>query len=324
MADGVMKRMSLIFKSKANKALDKYEDPRETLDYAYQKQLENMTQLRRSLADVATARKRIELQLKQVQLDGEKRNVQARRALEMGREDLARDALVRKAEVEAQIASLTPQHENLVKQEENLTRAVKGAQAKVEAFRTQKETIKANYTAAQAYDRSKDRPTPSRREAEAARKARLGALPSDPKERKRAERTVRNEAYQRQRAAMRSGDAKNFPARDYGPARAFVRDYVDGRLRLLEFLMPIVVVAWFTLILKNTSIYIYASFAMELVVVLGIVLGVLLNVRVKRAVRAQFGDDEVRGTGFYAFSRAAMPRFLRQPRPAVTFTGKSK
>lgn len=153
MADGVMKRMSLIFKSKANKALDKYEDPRETLDYAYQKQLENMTQLRRSLADVATARKRIELQIKQVQQDADKREQQARRALEMGREDLARDALTRRAEVQQQISTLTPQHENLVKQEENLTRAVKGAQAKVDAFRTQKETIKANYTAAQAQTR---------------------------------------------------------------------------------------------------------------------------------------------------------------------------
>ncbi len=153
MADGVMKRMSLIFKAKANKALDKHEDPRETLDYAYQKQLENMTQLRRSLADVATARKRIELQIKQVQQDADKREQQARRALEMGREDLARDALTRRGEVQQQITTLTPQHENLVKQEENLTRAVKGAQAKVDAFRTQKETIKANYTAAQAQTR---------------------------------------------------------------------------------------------------------------------------------------------------------------------------
>ena len=153
MADGVMKRMSLIFKSKANKALDKYEDPRETLDYAYQKQLENMTQLRRSLADVATARKRVELQIKQVQQDSDKREQQARRALEMGREDLARDALGRRSAVQQQIATLTPQHENLVKQEENLTRAVQQAQVKVDAFRTQKETIKANYTAAQAQTR---------------------------------------------------------------------------------------------------------------------------------------------------------------------------
>jgi hypothetical protein len=170
----------------------------------------------------------------------------------------------------------------------------------------------------------KGRPTPTRREAEAARKARLGALPSDPKERRRAEREARSASYQRQREAMRSGDARNYPARDQGPARAFVRDYVDGRLRLLEFLMPLVVVAWLTLILHNTSLYIYASFVMELIVVLGIVLGVVLNLRVKRAVRQQFGEEHVRGTGFYAFSRAAMPRFLRQPKPVVTFSGKKK
>jgi phage shock protein A len=153
MADGVMKRMSLIFKSKANKALDKYEDPRETLDYAYQKQMENMVQLRRSLADVATARKRIELQIKNVQQDADKREQQARRALEMGREDLARDALTRRSDIQQQLATLTPQHENLVRQEENLTKAVQQAQVKVDAFRTQKETIKANYTAAQAQTR---------------------------------------------------------------------------------------------------------------------------------------------------------------------------
>jgi phage shock protein A len=150
MADGVMKRMSLIFKSKANKALDKYEDPRETLDYAYQKQAENITQLRRSLADVATARKRVELQIKTVQLESDKREQQARKALELGREDLARDALTRRSQIQEQIASLEPQHENLVRQEEKLTLAVQAAQRKVEAFRTQKETIKANYTAAQA------------------------------------------------------------------------------------------------------------------------------------------------------------------------------
>ncbi len=182
----------------------------------------------------------------------------------------------------------------------------------------------ASMTNVQPDMRSKSGPTPSRREAEAARKARLGALPADPKERRKAERSVRNEAYQRQRQAMRTGDAKNFPARDYGPARAFVRDYVDGRLRLLEFLMPVVVLAWFTLIMRSLSIYVYAALVMEVVVVLGIVLGILLNVRVKRAVRERFGESEVRGTGFYAFSRAAMPRIIRQPKPTVTFRGQPK
>jgi len=170
----------------------------------------------------------------------------------------------------------------------------------------------------------KGRPTPTRREAEQARKVRLGAMPTDPKERRKAERSARSQSYQRQRDAMRTGDSRYYPPRDQGPARAFVRDYVDGRLRLLEFLMPLVVVAWLTLILRSTSLYIYASFGMELIVVLGIVLGVILNIRVKRAVRAKFGDEHVRGTGFYAFSRAAMPRFLRQPKPVVTAGGKQK
>jgi len=175
-----------------------------------------------------------------------------------------------------------------------------------------------------AADRSKAQATPSRRDAEAARKARLGALPSDPKERRRAERTVRNEAYQRQRAALRSGDARNFPARDQGPAKAFVRDYVDRRLRLTELLMPAVVLAWVSILFHNASVAVVGQVGMEIVVVLGILLGVFLNFRVKRAVRAQFGDAEVRGTGFYAFSRAVMPRVFRQPKPTVTFTGKPK
>lgn len=80
MADGVMKRMSLIFKSKANKALDKYEDPRETLDYSYQKQMELLQKVRRGVADVATSRKRVELQMKKLQQEGDKLEGQARRA----------------------------------------------------------------------------------------------------------------------------------------------------------------------------------------------------------------------------------------------------
>jgi hypothetical protein len=170
----------------------------------------------------------------------------------------------------------------------------------------------------------KGRATPTRKEAEAARKVRLGALPADPRERRRAEREAQRNSAGRTRQALRSGDERNYPARDQGAARAFVRDYVDGRLRLLELLMPLVILCWATLLLHNTSIYIFSSFGMEFIVVVGIVLGVLLSRRVKRAVAAQFGPDEVRGTGFYAFSRAVMPRPLRQPKPRVTIGGAAK
>ena len=170
----------------------------------------------------------------------------------------------------------------------------------------------------------KGRPTPSRKEAEASRKTRLGALPTDPKLARKAEREAQRSSYDRSRQALKKGDVRNYPARDQGPARAFVRDYVDGRVRLLELLMPLVIICWATLLLRNTSIYIYSSFGMEFVVVLGIVLGGLLSVRVKRAVRAEFGDGDVRGAGFYAFSRAVMPRPLRQPKPRVTARGEEK
>jgi len=86
---GVMKRVSLVFKAKANKALDKMEDPRETLDYSYQRQLELLTKVRRGVADVATSRKRVELQMNQLQQQANKLEDQARKALGMGREDLA-------------------------------------------------------------------------------------------------------------------------------------------------------------------------------------------------------------------------------------------
>jgi len=150
MADGVMKRMSLIFKSKANKALDKYEDPRETLDYSYQKQLELLQKVRRGVADVATSRKRVELQMKQLQQQSEKLEGQARKALELGREDLAREALSRRGSVQQQVSDLNAQYQSLQTQEENLVRQSQQLQSKVDAFRTQKETIKATYTAAEA------------------------------------------------------------------------------------------------------------------------------------------------------------------------------
>lgn len=170
----------------------------------------------------------------------------------------------------------------------------------------------------------KGRPTPSRKEAEIARKQRLGALPADPKERRRAEKEAQRASYDRSRQALRSGDERHYPARDQGPAKAFVRDYVDGRLRLLELMMPLVILCWATLFFRSTKLYIYSSFVMEIVVVLGIVLGVVLAQRVKKAVSADFGPNEARGTGFYAFSRAVMPRPLRQPKPRVTMRGEPK
>jgi phage shock protein A len=150
---GVMKRVQLVFKAKANKALDKMEDPRETLDYSYQRQLELLTKVRRGVADVATSRKRVELQMNQLQQQANKLQDQARKALSMGREDLAREALGRKSSAQSQLEELQTQYAQLQAEEEKLTLASQRLQAKVDAFRTRKETIKATYTAAEAQTR---------------------------------------------------------------------------------------------------------------------------------------------------------------------------
>src|SRR5271167_3648516 len=150
---GVMKRVSLVFKAKANRALDKMEDPRETLDYSYQRQLELLTKVRRGVADVATSRKRVELQMNQLQQQANKLEDQARKALGMGREDLARAALERKASAQGQLNDLQVQYAQLQGEEEKLTVASQRLQSKVDAFRTRKETIKATYTAAEAQTR---------------------------------------------------------------------------------------------------------------------------------------------------------------------------
>jgi phage shock protein A len=147
---GLWQRFTLIFKSKANKALDRAEDPRETLDYSYEKQLELLQKVRRGVADVATSRKRVELQIQGLAQQEAKLDQQARAALAGGREDLAREALTRKSGLHQQIADLQEQLAGLQAQEEKLTTAAQQLQAKVEAFRTKKETIKATYSAAEA------------------------------------------------------------------------------------------------------------------------------------------------------------------------------
>jgi phage shock protein A len=149
----LMKRISLIFRSKANTALDRAEDPRETLDYSYQRQLDLLSKVRRGVADVATSRKRVELQVAQLEQQATKLQGQAEKSIQMDREDLAREALTRKSALGGQIDDLKSQHANLQAEEEKLTLAQQRLQAKVESFRTRKETIKATYTAAEAQTR---------------------------------------------------------------------------------------------------------------------------------------------------------------------------
>ena len=150
---GIARRIADLFRVKANKALDRAEDPREVLDYSYEKQLEMLQRVRRGVADVATSRKRVELQTNKLRRSSGTLEGQARQALAAGRDDLAREALARRTAVAAQITDLEGQQEALRDQEDKLTVSAQRLQTKVDAFRTRKETIKAGYTAAEAQTR---------------------------------------------------------------------------------------------------------------------------------------------------------------------------
>jgi len=147
---GLLDRMGVIVKAKVNKVLDKFEDPRETLDYSYQKQLEALQKVKRGVAEVATSKKRLELQKVKLEQSMNKLESQAREALELNREDLARLALQRKNQLAEEIEGLNQQISELQAEQDKLSAAEKRLSAKVEAFRTKKELIKAQYSAAEA------------------------------------------------------------------------------------------------------------------------------------------------------------------------------
>jgi len=147
---GLLSRLSMVIKAKFSKLLDRAEDPGETLDYSYEKQLELLQNVKRGVADVVTAKKRLEIQTSTLEQSVVKLETQARQALGAGREDLARAALERKSAVQQQLQGLDQQVQGLMAQQEKLVASEKQLSAKIEAFRSQKEVIKAQYSAAEA------------------------------------------------------------------------------------------------------------------------------------------------------------------------------
>lgn len=146
----MMGRLTSIFKAKMNTALNAAENPDEMLDYSYEQMLQYQQQVRRGIADVATAKARVQQQLAQLEDQEAHLEDQARQALTVTREDLARTALARKSGLEAQRQALTTQVESLEAQQTKLLDGEQRLAAKIAAFQTHKETMKASYTAAQA------------------------------------------------------------------------------------------------------------------------------------------------------------------------------
>src|ERR671931_1335187 len=147
---GLGGRMSTVVKAKISKLLDRTEDPAETLDYGYNKQLELLQNVKKGIAEVVTSKKRLQMQSDKLEQQVVKLDTQARQALAQGREDLARAALERKTVAQTELQTLDQQIAELETQQEQLTENEKKMRAKIEAFRTKKEVIKAQYSAAEA------------------------------------------------------------------------------------------------------------------------------------------------------------------------------
>jgi phage shock protein A len=147
---GMGGRFSTILKAKISKLLDRAEDPAETLDYGYQKQVELLQNVKKGIADVVTSKKRLQMQQGKLEQQIVKLDTQARQALSQGREDLARTALERKNVTQTELQSLDQQITELEAQQQQLTENEKKLRQKVEAFRTKKEVIKAQYSASEA------------------------------------------------------------------------------------------------------------------------------------------------------------------------------
>ena len=147
---GLWSRTMLIIKSKYSKLLNRTENPTETLDYSYEQMLQQLQNVKRGVADVVTAKKRLEIQTQGLEQNVVKLETQARQAVAANREDLARQALERKASAQQQLQGLDAQVQQLAEQQDKLIDSQHQLEARIEAFRTQKEVIKAQYSAAEA------------------------------------------------------------------------------------------------------------------------------------------------------------------------------
>lgn len=143
-------RVLVLLRIKAGRTLDRLEDPAEMLDASYERQLELLRGVRRGIVDVAAAKKRIEMQVQEIAARYQGLEQKAREALAQGRDDLAREALTRRATLEAQATSLRAQHASLEQQEQKLVASQQSLGARIESFRVEKETMKAAYSASSA------------------------------------------------------------------------------------------------------------------------------------------------------------------------------
>jgi hypothetical protein len=162
----------------------------------------------------------------------------------------------------------------------------------------------------------KGRPTPSRKEAEAAARARA-KVPRSRKEIAAAQKLSRTENSGKMRAAMRSGDDRYLPARDKGLVKRFIRDHVDSHFSFIELMIPVMLIVLIMGYVGNSTITSYANLTMLALFVLIIVDMLRLRARLKKEISTRFPDAAMKGATYYAVSRALQMRFMRLPKAQV-------
>jgi Protein of unknown function (DUF3043) len=177
---------------------------------------------------------------------------------------------------------------------------------------------KSEPTAPQAVTKpgGKGRPTPSRREAEAAAKARA-KVPRDRKEQARAQRASRNESSKSVRAAMKAGDERYYLARDRGPVRRFIRDLVDSRFSFIELMIPLLIVTMVMGYSGNARLAGIGNTILMGTILLVLLDMVMLRRKLRRELTRRFPDEPLKGTTYYAVSRAMQMKFMRLPKSKV-------
>lgn len=163
----------------------------------------------------------------------------------------------------------------------------------------------------------KGRPTPKRSEAQTQRRRASSAAPGDRKEATKRQREARRADMAKQRAALASGDERYLPARDKGPVRRFVRDFVDSRFCVAEFFLPLAVVILVLSMVKVGSLQNIALLLWLGVIVMIVIDSIGLSIRLKKQLRERFPDEPKRGAVAYGLMRTLQMRRLRLPKPQV-------
>lgn len=167
---------------------------------------------------------------------------------------------------------------------------------------------------------AKGRPTPTRKEAEAARRERAKGT-MDKKAAQKVLRERRTESNAKVRQGMKSGDERYLPKRDQGPVKRFIRNFVDARVSIAEFLLPLLIVIMVLQYSGNKSLLLFSNKLWGTTILVVALDTLWLLYRLKKALREKFPDESLKGTTFYTLLRVLQLRWLRMPKPLVKIGG---